>query len=236
MPWPAAAARSRLNWLRRLRVEAREVVVVGAVAGVLPVVLHGAAAEEAVRFQGARLVFGRKEHVHRRAALVPRPAGQRGQQGAAQLRLVFAGGHQEPARGERREGQAHQQLGVVLHAQLLGGVGPAEVVDVLAHRVVLAVGGHGRHQGVPAPEREVRRLPAARGRRRARGLHGVDPFPAQHRRVVRTQQRVPRRLRRIADRLEQPKAGLRHGRGRLTAGWSAGIRWSGGPRREAFPA
>ncbi len=191
-----------LELVAPLAVEAREVVGVVAVARVSPMVLQRRAAEEVAAGEALRLFFWRKEDVQRREALVAGEVIHRREE----LRALVFVGDEEAAGGQRRERQAHQQLRVIRYAEARGGVGPAEVVDVLAQGMVLQVRGRGRDQSLAVPEGEVSGLPAARRRGGAGLFHGRQPFPAQHRGVVGAEQRIPEVARHLGDGVEHAEA------------------------------
>ena len=172
-------------------VEAGEEVLVGAVAGVAPLVLHPQAHREAGGLQGGGLGLGGEEDVEAGEAL---GAGVL-QGGPGQLRLpegpVLAGGDQQASAGGGGEGHGQHQLRVVAHAQSLGGGGPDAIGDELAVAVPLEVRGGRRHQPGASPEGEVTRLPPRGGPHAATVLQRREEGPLQEGPGRVVEQRVP---------------------------------------------
>ena len=75
--------------------------------------------------------------------------------------LGRVGGDQEPASGDWRERHGHLELGIIVAAGALVGVGPGVVEDILALAVALEIAGRGGdHAPARVLNREVRRRPA----------------------------------------------------------------------------
>ena len=97
--------------------------------------------------------------------------------GEAGADLLGVGGraHQQPPAGRRRERHRHLELGVVLAAGALVGLGPAAVEHVFAPRMRFQIAGHGAGNGaVRGLGEQVLRLPAGPRRGRAGGLQAMQ--------------------------------------------------------------
>ena len=166
-----------------------EEVVVGLIAGVVPVKLHAGARDEAQLGEAGLLLGGAEQPVDRGALGVLGELAHRRHQHLGDLAALGGGelgGEQDAGAGGRGAGRGDHQLGVIGQAGAHGGVGPAEVEDVLAVAVGLEKGRHGAEQAAALLDEQVDRLPAAallgggvRRIDRAGLFEGAQEAPAQ---------------------------------------------------------
>ncbi|EAU65037.1 hypothetical protein STIAU_3175 [Stigmatella aurantiaca DW4/3-1] len=188
-----------LELVAALGAEAPQVVLVALVARVLPVELEGEPARHSIPLEEVRLLLGGVEHVDRGAPLLAGALDGGLHDGVARVAHVLARGDEEARRGGGGQRGADEELRVVLHPHALGGLGPGEVVDVLAHAVELEVGGGGRHERVPPPERQVVGRPAGLLLGAAALLHGRQPRVPDERGRIGARQRIPLRGGNVGD-------------------------------------
>ena len=129
------------------RGEADEEIVEAVVARVLPVELLVGALQEAALAERAPFGFGQEGDVGRRQIIVLGDLGERLRQAPAHGVGELAGPGEQARAGHRRERHRHLELGVIVAAGALEGLGPAVVEDVFAARMALHVAGGGAEQG-----------------------------------------------------------------------------------------
>ena len=155
----------------RQRLEER---VEGGVAVVLPMELLVGAMQEAVADQRLAFRLRQEGEMDRGGLALAAEFEQAGDQPAAHPVGLRRRADQEPPAGRWRERHRDLELGVVLAASPLVGLGPAAVEDVFAPRVRFQIAGHHADEGaVRGLGQQMLRLPAGSRRGRAGGLQGM---------------------------------------------------------------
>ena len=132
-----------LDLVAALAPEGAQVVVEGLVLAVLPVELEPDLGDEVEILQRIHLVPAAEVDVDRRELVASTDLHQRPAQDADDPAAVDSRRGQETRAHDRREGHAHEHLGIVLDARLHGVACPLVVEDELAHAVGLEVHGAG---------------------------------------------------------------------------------------------
>ncbi|MNZ66585.1 hypothetical protein D3C78_848140 [compost metagenome] len=128
-------------------------------------------------------------HMHPGKSLAGHPCGQAIEQPTGIRRVP----RQQTRTGHRRKRHGRQQLGIIGDARALAGISPGPVEHVLAARMALQVGRHGREQlTIAIAQQSMGRLPAAAGADTAAFLQGGKKGMAQERLTV-GQQGIPLR-------------------------------------------
>ncbi len=157
----AALPLDGLALARRQRLE--EGVEAG-VAGVLPVELLVGAPQEALLGEVAALRLRHEGDVDGGRLLPPAQLPQARRQRGSHRLGVGARPHQQAPSGRGRERHGHLELGVVVAAGALVGLGPAAVEHVLAARMRFQIAGHrAEERAVRAFREQMLGLPAGPG-------------------------------------------------------------------------
>ena len=112
-------------------------------------------------------------------------------QAIKQFESVCGTGSQYARPTDRAERHGRQQLGVIVDAGALAGVGPTMIEHVLAIRMPFAITRQCRHQPVAFPVQQVLRLPA-RMRADAGAVFQRTQKPMLHKRLGLWHQGIPR--------------------------------------------
>ncbi len=150
------------NALALARGEAGEEVVEAGVAVILPVELLVGALQEAARAERGPFRLGEEGDVRGRQIVAARDFGETVGQRALHGGGEGAGAGEQARAGDRCEGHRDLELGIVIAAGTLIGLGPALVEDIFALRVGLHIAGCGAEQGaVGRLRQQMARLPAS---------------------------------------------------------------------------
>ncbi|MOA20134.1 hypothetical protein D3C78_1405590 [compost metagenome] len=128
-----------------------------------------------------------KVHMQTGQPLIGQSSGQAIEQTPGIRRLA----RQQPCTAHRGKGHGRQQLGVIGNPRALARLGPGPVEDVLAARMALHVGRHGRQQlALGIAQQTMGRLPAAATTDTAALFQGSKKGMAQER-LPAGQQPIP---------------------------------------------
>ena len=122
--------------------------------------------------QAFRVLSGREGDMNRRRLGLLAQLAERPDQRLTRA-IGRIGGDEEPAPGHRRERDGDLELGIIVAAGALVGIGPGVVEHVFALAVALQIAGRGGdHASARIFNRQVRRRPAGAAADRAGGLEG----------------------------------------------------------------
>ena len=157
--------------LRLREAKRAEEVVEAGVAGILPMELLVGALQEAALAERAPFRLGQEGDVRRRQLARGGDLDQGIGEAAAHRFGQRAGAGEQARAGHRGERHRHLQLGVIVAAGVLEGLGPAVVEDIFAARMAFHIAGRGaQKRAVGAFRQQVARLPAGPAADRMRGF------------------------------------------------------------------